>query len=158
MSRRPQKGPEWVDVTLFNVDPQSPNSRVAHVGMRLTRDGRVNLHDVNRWLRGTGFKVPLRFTRGGIRRLNPDVGWPTECLYEGDPPEEYACLSPEELAEFRVELLKDHSSKMTPEEVRWITNLESKMQRRPATQEEIDARVAFLAEIEARPDPVLDEW
>ena len=145
---------EWVHVTCFR---EHPIQRVARYSCRLTQSGRVNLHDVNRWLRDSDFKVPLRYTEGGIRKRNLDVGWPAWCVMEGSPPEVYSMLSPEELANLREALMKHDPSKMTPQERAWIGEVERNMQADTASAEDIEARAKFLAEMALRPaDP--DEW
>jgi len=77
---------EWCQVKCFADD--HPATRTANFGLRLTKKGRVNLRDVNRWIRGTRYKIPLRYYDGGVRKLNPDVGWP-EDLLRHDTPEVY---------------------------------------------------------------------
>jgi hypothetical protein len=75
-------GGGWVSVRCFKAPP---DFGVAHMTFRVNKTGRVNLHDVNRWLVGTGFKVPLRYTEYGIRRRNPDLDWPVWCLDDSIP-------------------------------------------------------------------------
>ncbi len=144
----------WVRTTCFSDDP---HDRVGHFSFRTTKAGQVNLHDVNRWLRDTGFKVPPKYTRGGIRLRNPDVGWPSWCVMEGPPPEEYHSLPPRALAELREDILRHEPAKMTPAEIKWIGDLESRMMRGTNTEEDLTARQKFLDEVALRPIDI-DEW
>jgi hypothetical protein len=101
-------GVRWISVKGFAND--HPETRTANFAMRLTKSGRVNLHDVNKWLRGSEYKVPLRFYEGGVRRLNPDVGWPPDVLRH-DTPEVYGSQS----AEF-IDSLREQFLEITPHE------------------------------------------
>ena len=96
-------GKPWVDFTAFADD--HPKTPVAYFSMRLTKSGRVNLHDVNKWLRGGKFKVPIRYYDGGIRTLNPDVGLPSDVLRE-DTPEVYGWADVEFIDNLREQLLR----------------------------------------------------
>ncbi len=92
---------DWIRVTVFRQDANES----AHLSLRRTRAGRVDLRDVRRFL-GDLWKVPPRYTSFGIRRLNPiDVGWPPGVLYEGEPPEENVRLGPAILVDVRAMLL-----------------------------------------------------
>lgn len=147
--------PEWIHVVAFKE-----GERARHLSFRLTRKGRVNMHDVNSQLRGSGYKVPIRYTDYGIRTLNPDVGWPEEYLYTGDPPEACTWLYakyPEELQKLRETILEHHPKKMTPDEKKWIGDLESRIMRGTNTEEDLTARQKFLDEIALRPIDI-DEW
>lgn len=143
----------WVRVTCFNDDP---HDRVAHFSFRITKMGRVNLHDVNRWLRGTGFKVPPKYTCGGIRKLNPDAGWPAWCVLEGPPPEEYH-LQGDDLAEFREGILRHEPNKMTPKELDWLVRMDHRILAGEASEEDLSARHEFLVDVALRPIDI-DEW
>lgn len=159
MSSHVLNGVTWVGVTSFNLDSEDEQDRVGRIHIRLTKQGRVNLHDLNRWFKDTGHKVPLRYTSGGIRKRNPDVGWPDWCLLEGDPPEEYWMLPASAICELRENILEHHPAKMTEAETEWIVTLERDMLRGQASEADVSARVAFLAEIARRPVPDgIDEW
>lgn len=138
-------------VTAFTRD----GSEHAHFTFRLTKAGRVNLTDVNRFL-GLRWKVPPRYTSGGIRRVNrTDVEWPEDVLFKGDPPEEFPFRG-EELAAFREKLVQHHPSKFTPEERARIGVLELRLTR----AEDPDAlaeRQALLDALAKRPFTG-DEW
>lgn len=144
----------WVRATCFGDDP---HDRVAHFSFRTTKAGRVNLHDVNRWLRGTGFKVPPKYTRGGIRLRNPDAGWPAWCVMEGPPPEEYHSLPSSALAELREDILRHEPDKMTPEELDWLVKMDRRILSGKASEEDLAARQKFLDEVALRPIDI-DEW
>jgi hypothetical protein len=101
-------GVRWMSVKCFADN--HPETRTANFAMRLTKSGRVNLHDVNKWLRGSAYKVPLRFYEGGVRRLNPDVEWPEDVLRH-DTPEVYAGQG-----EDFVALLTEEFLRVTPHE------------------------------------------
>ena len=81
----------WVQIVAFDSDMRPHN-----FSFRMTKKGRVNLRDVNRCLRGTDMKVPLKYTDAGMKCLNPDVGWPEDVRMEGIP-EFYGHLSVEGL-------------------------------------------------------------
>lgn len=144
----------WVRVTCFSDDP---DNRVALCSFRTTTSGQVNLQDVTQRLQGTGFKVPLKYTRGGIRLRNPDVGWPSWCVMEGPPPEEYNSLSPSTLAELRESILRHTPAKMTSEEIVWLAGLERLVLAGEASETDLAARQKFLDEVARRPVN-LDEW
>jgi hypothetical protein len=154
--------PTWVRVVAFSDDPED---RVAHLSFRLTKKGRVNMTDVRKYLGkglffdGSSFKIPLRYTSYGIRKLNPDVGWPYNKLYVGDPPEEMSVLA--RLTgwseRMRAEIIAQHPSKFTPEEYAWITSAEGRLLAGAASPETIEKRAALLKDLESRPFTG-DEW
>lgn len=132
----------------------------AHLSLRLTKSGKVHRGDVKRFL-GTRYKVPLRYYSMGVRTLNPDVGWPEEVLYVGEPPEEYANIDPHTRGDLREQLVRYSPAKMTPEESRRLTWLFQRLRTGQGSPTEQKAWVAerqrILDEIAARPyDP--DEW
>jgi hypothetical protein len=152
----------WVRVTAFSYDPED---RVAHLSFRLTKKGRVNLTDVRKYLGkglffdGSKFKIPLRYTSYGIRKVNPDVGWPADKLYVGDPPEEMSTLARLTgwTERMRDEIIKQDPSKFTPEERAWIISAESALLAGKASPETIEKRAALLKDLESRPFTG-DEW
>ena len=145
---------KWVSAACFS---ENPDDRTAYFSFRRTKAGRVNLHDVNRYLKDSGFKVPPKYTRGGIRLRNPDLGWPSWCVMEGPPPEEYPMFSAQALAEIREDILVHHPDKMTPEELEWLEDVDRRMLDGTNTEEDLTARQKFLDEVALRPIDI-DEW
>jgi len=147
--------PSFISVTCFHVDGIQPP---CHFAIRLTKTGRANKTDVNVYL-GNAFKVPIRYTSWGIRVLNPDVGWPEHVLWQGDPPEEYSCFTPDgdALNRLRQETLKHHPDKMTPEERAWIGRLEARRASGTNSEKDLKDREAFHRDLESRPLDI-DEW
>lgn len=145
---------EWARVTCFNE--ADPEDRVAHFSVRVTRQGRANRTDVRRLL-GTVWKVPLRYVDAGIRKRNPDIGWPEEVLYQGDPPEVYGKMSAEFISDLRERIIAEHPGKLTPSERVWLNELASRLHRGEATEVELQQRLALLLDLRTRPIN-LDEW
>ena len=97
-------GTKWISVKGFSED--HPKTQTANFAMRLTKKGRVNLHDVNKWLRkGSAYKVPLRYVDGGVRKVNfvPVGGWPEDVLRH-DTPEVHSGMG----GTFLADLLRLH--------------------------------------------------
>jgi len=143
--------PQWKRVTAFNDEGE-----VGHFSVRLTREGRVWKQDakgIHKW----GFRIPLRYFDGGIRRRNPDVGWSEECLLPGDPPEVYAWMGSEDVAAFREKLLLHHPDKMTAEEQAELGSLERRLIAGLGSDADIARRADILRALEARAIDI-DEW
>jgi hypothetical protein len=151
-----KSNPTWIHVVAFKE-----GDRPMHLSLRLTKQGKVNRHDVNKWLRDTGYTVPRRYLSYGIRTLNPDVVWPEWCVYKGDPPEECSPLlsrDTEAMRGLRARMLEHHPSKMTPEEIAWFGDLARRMANGPPiSEEDLAAYRALLDDIASRPIDI-DEW
>lgn len=144
----------FVSVTCFTESGEK-----AHLSFRLTKTGQVHLGDVNRFLRGTPYKVPLRYLSFGVRKRNPDVGWPEDVLFRGEPPEEYADIDPCTLQELREQIIQHSPAKMTPEEKHALGVLFQDRGKGTAAQQKVwmEDRQRILDGIAARPyNP--DEW
>jgi len=142
---------EWVYVTAFNEKGATSNFSV-----RLTKAGVVFKRD-SRYIFEAGFLIPLRYSDGGIHRLNPDVGWPKECLLPGEPPEVYARWGVKLVADLHEQLIRHHPDKLTAAEKTELGGLERQMIAGTASEEGIARRNEILGELETR-DTDLNEW
>lgn len=76
---------------------------VHRISVRLTKSGKPYKADLKQFHKY--MQVPLRYLNGGIKRKNPDLGWPAEVLMEAIP-EVYRLLDETSIKELRERLLK----------------------------------------------------
>lgn len=143
----------WEHVTAFDKD-----GNAHHFAVHVTQKGEPNKRDVKRIL-AEGCRIPLRYSDGGIRLLNPALPWPEEVLLSGDPPEVYARLGEEFVAQLRTNLLLHHPAKMTQSDKEELGRLERLIsgEECPETEDYVQQREALLAAI-ALQDVTVDEW
>ena len=144
-------GTDGLDIVCFDRD-----GKVVRTYVRLTREKRVWKADLRRLI-SRGLRVPLRYSEGGIHHVNPDAGWPAECILPGDPPEVYAWMGQAFVDDLHSTLLLHHPNKMTQAEKDELAAIDRRLLGGAEWPEDEARRTALLAEIGQR-DISLDKW